>query len=1263
MWLRGNLAACGWNETGTRNVLQTMDFAREKRLPAPELAEGDLTVDAPPEVPKALPANPIARLMPVAILAAMGGMMTLYFTSGTSTTRGPMFMFFPIMMLASVIGSLAYGTRGGNHTTELNEDRRNYLGYLDALEQMVVKTAADQHRARNWVHPDPEVLWTLAGGRRMWERRSEDPDFCLVRVGRADQPLSTTLVAPELGPIDGRDPVTSNALQRLIERRSLVGDVPVAVALRSLSAVGVEGDPASARALLRAMVCQLAVLHSPEDVRIAVVVDSTSETEWEWLKWIPHHQHPCLTDALGPARMTYRSIDEAAIGCRPPDDGELPHAVIVVDTRATRAIEQPFTDGPRLALRLDGATSPDSLSADQASVCARRLAPYRPVSNDVVRPTSAAVDWLALTGLDDPASIDPAQRWRTQRGRQYLRVPIGVSEHGDPVELDIKEAARNGMGPHGLCVGATGSGKSEFLRTLILGMIAAHSPEVLNLVLVDFKGGATFLGLDRVRHVSAIITNLADEAHLVARMHDALAGEMNRRQELLRAAGHFVNVADYEHARSQGLAVPPLPALFIVVDEFSELLSQHPDFAELFVVIGRLGRSLGMHLLLASQRLDEGRLRGLETHLSYRICLKTFSASESRGVLGVPDAYHLPSSPGAAYLKTASGELVRFQTSFVSAPYLRPSHSERADAPGTPRVFTAAPAGPLTEHPDHGHHDDGARTRTLMDTVLDRLADHGMPAHPVWLPPLKESPALDVLIRTTALDRPLSVPIGLVDRPFDQRRDVLTVNLAGAAGHVAIVGAPQSGKSTALRTLVISVAATHDPSTAQFYCLDFGGGALSSLRHVPHIGSVAARSDVDLCRRTVAEMEAIVRAREDRFRRVGVESMAGYRQLRSAGDASVADDPYGDVFLVIDGWATLRQDFDALEPAVIAIAAQGLSFGVHVVVAASRWAEIRPSLKDQIGTRIELRLGDPADSEMDRRRARELSQLSPGRGITRDGKEMVIALPRLDAAGPTDRWAGRRARPIELLPLQVAHGAVAAADPARAATQVALGLGERELQPVVLDFAEQAHLIVLGDVECGKTSALRLLCREIMRTNSADSAQIEIIDFRRTLLGVVESAHLGGYAISAPALVARMPVLLERLQARMPGENVRQQQLRTRSWWSGPEIYLVIDDYDLVAGATGNPLTPLVDYLPHAKDLGLHVIVARRSGGAARAMFDPVLARLRDLGCMGLMMSASPDEGILLGSVKPFKQPPGRGTLITRGQPDQVIQVAWTDPP
>jgi S-DNA-T family DNA segregation ATPase FtsK/SpoIIIE len=230
-------------------------------------------------------------------------------------------------------------------------------------------------------------------------------------------------------------------------------------------------------------------------------------------------------------------------------------------------------------------------------------------------------------------------------------------------------------------------------------------------------------------------------------------------------------------------------------------------------------------------------------------------------------------------------------------------------------------------------------------------------------------------------------------------------------------------------------------------------------------------------------------------------------------------------------------------------------------------------------------------------------------------------------------------------------------------TNILLGIGENQLRSVALDFAAEAHLVILGEGECGKTSTLRLLCREIVRTNTPESAQLFIVDFRRTLLGVVESDHLAGYTPSAVALTAKLAVLLERLQARMPGPDVSQQQLRSRSWWSGSEIYVVVDDYDLVTGTTGtNPLAPLVDFLPHAKDLGLHVIVARRSGGAARAMFDPVLARLRDLGCMGLMMSAGPEEGVLLGSARPTKLPPGRGTLVTRSQPEQLVQVAWSDP-
>ena len=252
---------------------------------------------------------------------------------------------------------------------------------------------------------------------------------------------------------------------------------------------------------------------------------------------------------------------------------------------------------------------------------------------------------MDLLGLGDIFAYDPATAWRPRPVRDRLRVPIGIGDSGGLIHLDIKESAQQGMGPHGLVIGATGSGKSEFLRTLVLGLVMTHSSEQLNLVLVDFKGGATFAGMADMPHVSAVITNLANELTLVDRMQDALSGEMTRRQELLRDAGNYASVRDYEKARANGEPLEPMPSLFIVVDEFSEMLSAKPEFIDLFVAIGRLGRSLGLHLLLASQRLEEGRLRGLESHLSYRVGLRTFSAGESRAVLGVPGRLRAPRRP------------------------------------------------------------------------------------------------------------------------------------------------------------------------------------------------------------------------------------------------------------------------------------------------------------------------------------------------------------------------------------------------------------------------------------------------------------------------------------------------------------------------------------------------------------------------------------------------------------------------------------------
>ena len=1200
----------------------TEGFIPVVRQPPPAVATTDIVVEPPPSLPPPRSSGPLALILPVVMSVAALGIMAAAFLSGSAAARNPMYVAFPMMTLFSTAVTVAAG-RGRRQGGGIDTDRVNYLGYLNRLRRTVREIALAQRISLIWSHPEPDTLWTLIGGPRMWERRASDADFCLVRVGVGTRPLATWLVAPEHPTQEPSDPVTSTALRRFVDTHSALTDAPIAVGLPDAGTVTIDGDTTPARGLLRAMICQLAVLHPPDQLLIVGAISDRNHTHWDWLKWLPHNQHPAAVDELGSARMVYQSLAEAQHALA---GAGLPRAVVVADLDervagitgvavleiGTGCHGMPLTI--RRAGEAQALACPDQMDPMDALTCARRLAMYR---------------------VGAPSS--PITLWRGEDHRYRLRVPIGNTVDGVPVELDIKEPAENGMGPHGLCVGATGSGKSELLRTIALGMVARNSPGVLNLLLIDFKGGATFLDFARTPHVAAVITNLSEEAPLVARMRDALAGEINRRQQLLRTAG-CASVAVYERARRAGGQLTALPTLFIIVDEFSELLSQQPDFADMFVAIGRLGRSLGMHLLLASQRLDEARLRGLEAHLSYRICLKTLSAAESRTVLGTPDAYQLPNAPGAGFLRSAGGELIRFQATYVSGPLPpdTPARMPTAAAPAV-RVFSSRVAGPVTR----AGQTDPSPTRTVLQAVLDRLSGHGPPAHQVWLPPLDVAPPLDALLRDAACaPAGLTVPIGVIDRPFEQCRTPLTVDLSGAAGNVAVVGAPRSGKSTALRTLITALAATHDPGGVQFYCLDFGGGALASVRSLPHVGAVAGRAEPELVRRIVAEMESIVRSRE------------AHRA------APLPNDPFGDVFLVVDGWTSLRPEFEALEATITALAAQGLSFGVHVVLSASRWADIRPSLKDQIGTRIELRLGDPADSEFDRKRARQVPHDKPGRGLSPGGLQMVIALP-IDVVSDSESVAPA----IPLLPARVDHDDVVHRAGADLGARILLGLEERRLRPVAVDFEQESHLLVLGDTECGKTATLRTLCREIVRANTAAQAQLLIVDFRRSLLGVVESEHLGGYATSPAALGALLPELLDSLRRRMPPSDASQAQLRARSWWSGPDVYVLVDDYDLVAAPASNPLAAILEYLPYARDLGLHLVVARRSGGAERAMFEPLLAGLRDLGCMALMMSGRPDEAAPFGIGRPARLPPGRGVLISRRGDEQLVQVAWSPPP
>ncbi|MCB5182307.1 type VII secretion protein EccCa [Streptomyces antimicrobicus] len=1306
---------------------------RPPRALPPEVPSDELQLEAPPELPRGQQEGMAMQLLP---MLGMGSSVVFFFMPNVPSfmrIMGVLMLVSTVAMAVAQIMRYRKGTQG-----QMADVRRDYLKYLAQTRRQVRRTARMQRDAQLYLHPAPEQLWSVvAEGSRLWERRVGDEDFGQARLGLGAQRLATPLVAPDTAPVDELEPLTAGAMQRFLKIHSLLDGLPMAVSMRAFYHVTVSGEPEAVRGATRAMVAQLATLHSPEDVLVAVVAAPGAVPAWDWVKWLPHTQVPGQVDGAGTKRLFSDDLGEveallaSRLEGRPRFSRDVtplldqPHIVVVLDggmvppdslfaaaegLQGVTIVEVVAgeLDEPRgglsvvvrpKTLRLESGGGiayegvPDTLSLPAAEALARQLAPLRTGGGDEDEPLLANLDFTDLLNLGDAASIDVARTWRPRSAGERLRVPIGVGEDGSPVMLDLKEAAQEGMGPHGLCVGATGSGKSELLRTLVLGLAVTHTSETLNFVLADFKGGATFTGMGTMPHVAAVITNLADDLTLVDRMGDSIRGELQRRQELLRAAGNYANIHDYEKARAAGAPLEPLASLVIVIDEFSELLTAKPDFIDMFIQIGRIGRSLGVHLLLASQRLEEGKLRGLDTYLSYRIGLRTFSAAESRTAIGVPDAYHLPSVPGSGYLKFGTDEMTRFKAAYVSGVYRSggPDLSVgRFPVERRPALFTATPVPVVYAAPDPAYlaaqasREDDALADTVLDVIVGRLEGQGVPAHQVWLPPLDQAPPLDQLLPALApsaerglhadgYTRPggLVVPLGLIDKPFEQRREVLYRDFSGAAGHLLVVGGPQSGKSTLMRTLVASFALTHTPREVQFYALDFGGGGLSAIQDLPHVGGVASRLDPERVRRTVAEVAGVLNRREEFFRAHSIDSIGTYRRRRASGD--LAGEVCGDVFLIVDGWGQFKNDYDQLELVVADIAARGLGYGIHVVLTASRYMEVRAALKDQILGRLELRLGDVMDSEFDRKVAANVPQGAPGRGQVPEKLHFMASLPRIDgrsgAEGLSEAttafvesvragWSGPGAPAVRLLPRKL---------PAERLPKgfehpqqgIAIGIDETNLEPVFVDFDSDPFFLVFGESESGKTALLRLIAKQITERYTPEQARIVVGDYRRTMLEAVPSSHLLEYAPMASAMDMHMEAVASVMAKRAPGPDITPQQLRDRSWWTGPDLFVIIDDYELVSTSSSQPLSQLVEHLPFARDVGIRFIVARSAAGASRAAYEPFLQRVKELGAQGVVLSGDRNEGDILGNVRARPMPPGRGTFVSRKRGTPLIQTGW----
>ena len=1341
---------------------------KKRRIAAvPEQPSGSLALQMPPE--KAEPASMGNVLMMVVPMLGSTGVMIFMAMQNNGGGRS---MLMGGGMLVAMLGMVGFNMyrQFSQYRTRVKTQRREYLSYLAETRESIRKVAKKQRAYYNWVYPDPDALVTLAAnGSRLWSREGNTYDVLTFRYGSGTQPLGLTFERPPIDPMTEMDVVCLSAMERFIAVHDHTDNVGKFLYLGDFSHIEVVGEGESAYDEMRAIMMHLACFIEPSKLKIAVLCSADRLGDWEWVKWMPQARSANVRDAIGPARMISTDPRElvemigpdiAMRGAYRPGEEmpEWPHLLLVCDG-AEFPTSSPFGSmaGVRgvtimsrarewtpmkshTALRLVIHPSPnrkgadvvdvvtmdsvpesafaDRLSAVQAEAVARRMTPF--ATQEKLEESDTPVgrsdesrqkDLMELVGIGDIRDFDPEKQWVRREGRARLAAPFAVTPEGRPVVLDIKESAQQGMGPHGLLIGATGSGKSEVLRTLVLALALTHSPEQLNLVLVDFKGGATFAGMADLPHVSAMISNLESELSLVDRMQDALQGEMVRRQEMLRQAGNYANVSDYEADRLAGKhEYPPLPALFIVLDEFTEMLMAKPEFGEVFIMIGRLGRSLSVHLLLASQKMDLGKARGLESHLSYRIALKTFTESDSREVLGIPDAAKLPPLPGSGFLKAGGDGLVRFRASYVAAPppartLASIAEASTAGAPSAPieiLPFTVAPVitrEALSEEEEVDQNqeivlagDEVWADMSEMDIAVAKMKGKGYPAHQVWLPPLEvpdtfatlmpdlaPDPELGFISRAWRESGVLRVPLGTVDLPLEQRRETLVLDLSGAGGNFALVGGPQTGKSTALRTIVQALSLTYTPQEVQFYVMDFGGGTFAGFAGAPHVAGVATRDTEEVRTRMLAEIAAIMDDRERYFRAHGIDSMDTYRRGRLAG---TYDDGYGDVFLVIDGWGALRSEFDGLDREVTTMMSRGLSLGVHLVISAARWMDIRAEAQDIFGSRLELHTANPKESIVNREGAARIPKGRPGRGIDMAGHEMMIGLPRADAEQDPSTVsqgvaytvnkireclvAGEGPK-LRLLPQRITLAEILSQLPdqqilPRGGGDMVLGVEESRLGPLLFNTRAESHLYLFGDGKTGKTSFLRSIISEVTRLYSPNEAKILAIDMRRSLLGAIPEEYSLRYLTNHAEAMKQLRELAKFLRTRLPGSDVTAEQIRERTWWSGPEVWILVDDYDLVATSSGNPLMELIDLLPQAGDIGLHVIITRRMGGASRAAYEKVLQMMNDLAVTGILLSGNPSEGAIINGVKPKRAIAGRAQVVHRELGVVAAQLTWTPP-
>lgn len=1054
----------------------------------------------------------------------------------------------PIMVIGSFLTNRKLAKKKGVKTEQQ---------WIDEVRSAAARIADLTRRQRlsSWYRsPDAVVVEDIATAplSRLWERRRGDEDAVAVRLGATEVDLDARFEG------GGKD--------RGVAHRVGVTPAPLSADLRG-GALGIAGDREAAVSLARSILVSFATLRSPRDAAIVVICPDEAAAEWGFVQWLPHTQ----PGADGPvsvgntddtrrerlreltATLEHRVRAAGQRGAGPfPDvlvlvDGArdarmLPGMVPLLEQGAAHGLHVVAIDSERARLpeearsiveidpgdpsvaRVETAGDYfpvvllDGMSALRAERIARSLCSLRHVSgvgDDAILPDAVRFVDLMRIDLDDPGPL--VRRWSSQPRNMF--VVVGATGEGE-FALDISRD-----GPHALVAGTTGSGKSEFLQTLVVSLALANRPDALNFVLIDYKGGSAFADCERLPHTVGMVTNL--DARETERALASLEAELKRRERVLRDLGaKDIDAAwakDADTSAARGLA-----RLMIVIDEFAELRTELPEFIDGLVRIARVGRSLGVNLVLATQRPSGVVTPEMQSNINLRVALRVTDRTDSADILGSGEASLIsPSTPGRAFVRTGpSSPPLAFQAARVAG--IRPGVQRtvrvaprkaplRWDTLGYPAKFPPS-GGDSADVTDH----DDTDLRALVALIGAATAELGIRRNPSpWLVPLPTVLPLERFQSEAVPEH--AIVLGLEDVPGEQSQRPMYWD-ARTASHVLFLGGSMSGRTSALRLMASQLVQQFSPADLHVYVMDFGNGALLPLVDAPHTGAVVTQLDADRLPRLV---QALL---EDLARRQSVMASAGVGHISEQRAAAAPEDRLAYSAVIVDGWERMLSTMNAdqlvtFRDQFMRILREGPAVGVRVLVTGDRGVS-GDKMSSFIDEQYVLPLRDLADYRTAGILAKDVpTDLPPGRVLFgAAGTEAQLATPSRDVGGEAQTTLLRRTveavrdhfdrfpelaalpRPLRVDPLpsyvSLSEALALPVADGGAPDAPTLAVGGDVLSRFTLDWPGAGGLLVTGPRRSGRSSALALLVRQL-----APTTPVVVVASRPSVLTETARAH------------------------------------------------------------------------------------------------------------------------------------------------------------